>query len=367
MPEKNRSSFFAERRVGLGPLLLLGLARGGFLRLLLFGFAVEFRHLGEDDERVCRVAAQVGDGFLEGGARLAQRHPVRGALALEAAAVGLHRPLAHDGLADDQAGLVLLGDGLGQGGADLVWVVAFNGRHAPAPGLILLGGILVRDGAGIRGELDIVGIVEHDQVAQAEEPGDAACALRNLFLHPAVGDEGKRLVRHPFAEASAQEPLGNGGAYRAGVALAQRPGGVLDPAADIQLGVAGRGAAPLAEALQLLERVLPAQRQHRVEHRRHVARIQEEPVPDMPGRVRGIIAQELGVEDIDEIGPAHRPSRVAGFGLLDHGGGEDADIVGGSISGFVMHVVGRGLLDSRDNYQEQWSKVPRSFQSRNLL
>ena len=132
---------------------------------------------------VRRVAAQVRDGLLEGGARLAQRHPVRGALALEAAAVGLHRALAHDGLADDQAGLVLFGQGLGQGGANLVWVVAVDGRHAPAPGLILLGGVLVRDGAGIRGELDIVGIVEHDQVAQAEEPGDAACALRNLFLH----------------------------------------------------------------------------------------------------------------------------------------------------------------------------------------
>ena len=250
-------------------------------------------------------------------------------------------------------GLFLFGDGLGQGGANLVRVVAVDGGHAPAPGLIFLGGILVRDGAGVRGELDIVGIVEHDQVAQAEEPGDAARSLRDLFLHAPVRNEGKGLVRHPFAEAGAEEPFGNGGAHRAGVALAQRPGGVLHPAADIQFGVAGRGAAPLAEVLQLIERVVSAQRQHRVEHRRHVARIQEEPVPHVPGRVRGIVAQEFGVKDIDEIGPAHRPSRMPGLGLLDHGGGEDADIVGGSINDFIMHVVGRGLLDSRDNYQAQ--------------
>ena len=281
---------------------------------------------------------------------------MRGALALEAAAVGLYRAFAHDGLADDQAGLFRLGDGLGQGGANLVRVVAVDGGHAPAPGVIFLGRILMRDGAGVRRELDVVGVVEHHQIAQAEEPGDAACPLRDLFLHPPVRDEGKRLVRHPFAKASTQEPFGNGGAHRTGMALAQRPGGILHAAGDIQLGVAGRGAAPLAEALQLVERVVPAQRQHRVEHRRHVTGIQEEPVPHMPGRVRGIVTQELRVKDVDEIGPAHCPARVAGFGLFDHGGGKDADVVGCSISDVSMHDVGRGLFDSRGNYQAEWGE-----------
>ena len=274
-----------QLRIGFRPFLLLGFARGGGFGLLLLGLRIEVGYLGKDDERRRRVAAQVGNGFLERRARLAQRHAVRGALALEAAAIGRQRALAHDGLADDQARLVLFGECLGQGGADLVRVVAVNGRHAPAPGFILLGGVLVRDGVGVGGELDIVGIVEHDQVAQAEEPGDAACALRNLFLHAPVRNEGKGLVRHPFAKPGTEKPLGDGRAHRAGVALPERAGGVLHAAGDIQFGMAGRGAAPLAEVLQLVERVVPAQRQHRVEHRRHVARVQKEPVPHVPGQV----------------------------------------------------------------------------------
>jgi hypothetical protein len=49
---------------------------------------------------------------------------------------------------------------------------------------------------------------------------------------------------------------------------------------------------------------------------------------------------------------------MPGFGLLDHGGGKDADIVGSAINDFIMHDVGRGLLDSGGNYQAQWSGTP---------
>jgi hypothetical protein len=44
---------------------------------------------------------------------------------------------------------------------------------------------------------------------------------------------------------------------------------------------------------------------------------------------------------------------VARLGLLDHGGGKDANIVSGSINDSIIHVVGRGLFVSRENYQEQ--------------
>jgi len=37
------------------------------------------------------------------------------------------------------------------------------------------------------GQLDVIRVVEHDQVAQPEESGNAARPLRNLLLHAAIG------------------------------------------------------------------------------------------------------------------------------------------------------------------------------------
>jgi len=229
--------------------------------------------------------------------------------------------------------------------------MAVNGADAPTPGPVLPGGIFERHRAGIGGKLNIIGVEEHDQVAQAQKTGNPARPLRNLLLHTAIRNKGKGFVGHPFAKPRAQKAFRNGGADRADMPLAQRPGGVLHAAAHLQLRMPGRGAAPLAEVLQLFQRVESAERQHGVEHRRHVARIQEKPVSHMPARIRGIITQELGVENIDEVGAAHRPARMTGFGFFHHGGGKNADIVSGPISKRIMHVVRRELFASSNNYQ----------------
>ena len=71
LPREEQIELPGQLRIGFGPLLLLGLARGGGFSLLRFGFPVKLGHLREDDERRRRVAAQVGNGLLEGGARLA--------------------------------------------------------------------------------------------------------------------------------------------------------------------------------------------------------------------------------------------------------------------------------------------------------
>jgi hypothetical protein len=49
---------------------------------------------------------------------------------------------------------------------------------------------------------------------------------------------------------------------------------------------------------------------------------------------------------------------MPGLGLLDRGGGKDADIIGGSINDSIIHVVGRGLFVSVDYYQAQLDPTP---------
>ena len=157
--------------------------------------------------------------------------------------------------------------------------------------------------------------------------GDAAHALRNLLLHGAVRDVGVGLVRHPLAETRRHETLRDSGAQRHGVPLSERARGILHAPHHIHFGMARRNAAPLAQRLQIFGRIVPGQRQRRIEHRRHVARIEEETVAVGIGHVVGVVAQELRVEHRHEVGAPHGAPGMARFGFFDHGGRQNTDIV----------------------------------------
>ncbi len=201
-------------------------------------------------------------------------------------------------------------------------------QHVPTPSLVLLGDVLGVDLLDLGRELDVVGIVVHDEIREPQVPGDAAHHLRNFLLDTAVGDIGVSLVGHPLAETGHHEALGNGSAQRHGMPLSQRAGGIFHSAHHIHLGVAGGHAAPLPQRLQVLGRIMPGQGQRRIEHRRHVARVEKEPVAVGVGHVVGVVAQELGEEHGHEIGTAHGTARVPRLGFLDHGGRQDTDVVG---------------------------------------
>ena len=134
-------------------------------------------------------------------------------------------------------------------------------------------------------------------------------------------------MRLPLAEAGDHETLGDRSAQCHRMALTQRAGGVLHAAQHVDFGVAGRTTSPLAERFEIVHRIVARQRQHRIEHRRHVARIEEQPVAERVAQIVGIVAQEFGVKYVDEIGAAHRAARMAGFGLFDHRCRQHADIV----------------------------------------
>ena len=260
----------------------------------------------------------MADGGGEVGTRFAQRLTVGGAFALEVLAGGGDGAAAHHGVADDERRTLLLVVGHSQSIGHSHRIGAVDIKHIPAPGAIFHSHILAVNGVDVGGELHLVAVVEHDQVGQAQIAGDAPCTLRDLLLHAAVGDEGIGLVGHHVAEAGLQEALGDGASYGHGMALTEGTRSILHTALHIELGVTGAHTAPLAQLLQLGDGIFPRQRQHAVEHRRHMSGVEEETVTGYPRGVVGVGDEKLRIKHVYEIGTAHGASGMARFGLLHH-------------------------------------------------
>ena len=308
--------FAGQLLVGRAPLGLDGLLGLDPCTQLFAACGVDLLRLFEDRERVFGVAAQVLHRGGDVGAGGRKRLAVRRNLVLIRRAVGGYRAFAHHRAADDDRRTLGLGTCRAERGADLVDRLSVDVEHVPAPGLVFGAHVLGVHLVDLGRELDVVRVVVHDQVRQSQMTCDAAHALRNLLLHGAVRDVGIGLVRLPLAETGHHEALGDRCAQRHGVSLTQRAGGIFHAAQHVHFGVAGRAASPLAERFEIVHRVVARQRQCRVEHRRHVARIEEQTVAEGVAQVVGIVAQEFGVEHVDEIGAAHRAARMARFRLF---------------------------------------------------
>ena len=328
LTRKEAVELVCELLVLLTPRLLDArlLGRPGTKRLAALG--EDLAALLEDGKRIVGITPEVADRRGKVGSGRRQRLSVRRDPVLVARPVGPHGPLAHHRAADDERRTLHLGLCGNERLADLVDVVSVDLQHVPAPRLVLHGHVLRINLVDLRRELDVVRIVVHHEVGKPQVSGDAAHALRDLLLDGTVRDVGIGAVRHPLAEARRQEALGNGCAEGHGMSLPQRAGGVLHAAQHVHLGVAGRHAPPLPQRLEVLGRIESGQRQHRIEHRRHVSRIEEEAVAVGIGHVVGVVAQELRVEHRDEIGAAHRSAGMTRLRLFDHGGRQDADVVG---------------------------------------
>ena len=124
------------------------------------------------------------------------------------------------------------------------------------------------------------------------------------------------------------------------MSLSERARGILHAAQHVRLGMSRRHAAPLTQRLQVLGLVVAGQRQRRIEHRRHVPRIEEKPVAVGICHVVGIVTEKLRIEHRDEVGAAHGTARMPRLRLLDHGGRQDADVVGYARKfGIGRHII----------------------------
>ena len=200
----------------------------------------------------------------------------------------------------------------------------------PAVGREARGDVLGEADRRRAGEGDRVAVVEHDQLAQPQVAGQRAGFGLHAFDHVAVAREHigvvvDDLVAGPVV-AHGQVGFGQRHADRIGDALAEWARGRLDPLGQMAFRVPRSQAAPLAEALDLLQRqVIAGQVEQRVEQHRPVARGQDEAVAVRPRRVRRVVAQEAGPEDVGHRRRAHGEARMAGVGMLDGVHGQEAD------------------------------------------
>ena len=310
------------------PRFLNGSPLGNPCTQRLAALGEDLAALFENGERILGIASQVAYRGGQVGSGSRQRLSVSRDLSFETLPVGAPCALGHRRVSDDERRTFSLAVGGNQRLANLVDIMSVDRQHIPTPGLVLHRHVLRIDLINLRRQLHVVGVIVHDQIRKPQMPRDAAHTLRNLLLDSTVRDIGIGFVGHPLAKARHQETFGNGGAQRHGMALSQRARGVLHAPQHIHFGMAGRHAPPLAQRLQVLGRIGAGQRQHRIEHRRHVAGIEEQPVTERIIHPVGIVTQELGVQYRDEISAPHCSARMPRLRFFDHGGRQDAHIVG---------------------------------------
>ena len=139
-------------------------------------------------------------------------------------------------------------------------------------------------------------------------------------LHQAAvaGDHPGPVIDQIVAEHGVEMPLGDRHADRHCQALAERPGGRLDAVEQEILGMAGAGAAELAEVGDLLDRrlLVAGQVEQGVDQHRAVAGRQHEAVAVVPFGSAGIVLQIFGEQDRRRVGHAHRHAGMARIGGL---------------------------------------------------
>ncbi len=157
--------------------------------------------------------------------------------------------------------------------------------------------------------------------------------MGDAFHQVAIADQGVGHVVNErvvvAVEARRQPALGDGHADSVGQPLPQRPGGSLDAGRQVQLRVAGRQAAPLAEVHQVFQRqVVAGQVQQAIEQHGAVPGRQQEAVAVEPPRIAGVELHELRPQNDGGVGHAHRQTGVAALGLLHRIHRQAADDVG---------------------------------------
>ena len=116
------------------------------------------------------------------------------AFAFKAFAFGGDTSATHDGVADNECGLVFFLTGTVEGVGNLHGVASVDFYDVPVPGAVFCGIVLVVHFIDICGELHLVAVKEHYEVAESEVACNASGTLADFFLNAAVGYESVCLV-----------------------------------------------------------------------------------------------------------------------------------------------------------------------------
>ena len=96
--------------------------------------------------------------------------------------------LTHDTLTDDECRLTLYGLCPLDGFTNLCSVVSVDFLHGPTQCAILGSGVFVHHFLGLGRELDVVGVVEHNEVVESEHTCDACTALADFLFDATIRD-----------------------------------------------------------------------------------------------------------------------------------------------------------------------------------
>ncbi len=190
-------------------------------------------------------------------------------------------------------------------------------QDLPSVGLVARRRVLVGRLGERPVERDAVRVVEDDEAAEPQEPGDRAGLLRHAFHQVAVGGDHVRPVVDDAAAgpvvAVGEPALGDGHPDRVRDPLPQGPGRRFDTGRDRRLGMPRRLRLPLAEVLELRHRqVVAGQVEERVEERRAVPARKHEAVAVGPLRVARVVLQVALPEDVRHRRGVQREPRMAG-------------------------------------------------------
>ena len=157
---------------------------------------IERLYLGEDLEGLAGITTEVLHRTFEACAGCREGLAVGVDTILVVLTIRSDGPTPHDGLADDQSGLADGSLSLLERCADLVGTATIDLDDVPAPSLVLSSYIFAVDLFDGRGELDIIGIIVHDEVVQPQMPCDTTCTLGDLLLDTTIGDIGVDRLAH---------------------------------------------------------------------------------------------------------------------------------------------------------------------------
>ena len=303
-------------RISLCPLSLSCIALSNNLLQFLSTLSIQGLYLWENLEWVLGISTKILHGVDISVAT--ERSSVGSTVALVTAVVCLASTLTHYTVSDNQTWTLFLSLSLLEGLTNLVNIVTVNLLYIPAPSLILLGSILSGHYLSLCRELNVVGIVEHDEVVETKVTGNTTCTLRNLLLYTTVRDVSIDGLTHYIAKLSLQEFSGNSCTNSEGVALTKRTRGVFNTTGNFTFGVTWSNRTPLTQILQILQSKLTNQGKLAIEHWSHVTWIEEETVATFPLGMLWVINKKFTVESVDKIGTAHSTTWVTRLSLFYH-------------------------------------------------
>ena len=230
-----------------------------------------------------------------------------------------------------------------QRGVDRGEIVPVSDRHGvPAIGIETAGAIFRKCDVGAGRKSDVVVVVQADQLAEPQMPGQRRRFRRHALHQVAIADDRvSGVIDHvkPWpVVARGQLRLRDRHADGIGETLPERTGGGLDAWRQAALGMPRRLAAPLAELFDVVQReIVAGQVQEAIKQHRTVSGREHEPIAITPVRIARIVFEQARPQHVSHRRGAKWQPRMTAVRLLYRIHREESHRVDAHLVEFVLH------------------------------